>query len=228
MQLYHIDDIQIAKISKWPWPLTFIWPWPWVWPLTLTVLRNTYFSFYFIFFEVTWRKNVTSYVKTDGRLQMRHSIRNVMQLTRSLCHFRFKSYGPLCDFHKSGDLDLDFYPISKKIIVVRTWTRIHHMSKNQADRSSGVACTSRTDGQNNKQTDRQTAVTNILCKNLRFCKVTNRGDQYTLQKSTILQSNKTDRWTDGWTGALQYLLSPGPTALAGDNTAMRFELQCEN
>ena len=77
-----------------------------------------------------------------------------MQLTRNLCHFRFKRYGPLCDFHKSGDLDLDFYPISKKIIVGRTWTRIHHMSKNQADRSSGVACTSRTDGQTNKQTDR--------------------------------------------------------------------------
>ena len=53
------------------------------------------------------------------------------------------------------------------------------MSKNQGDRSSGVACTSRTDGQTNRQTrrqtdrqtDRQTAVTNILCKNLRFCKV---------------------------------------------------------
>ena len=61
------------------------------------------------------------------------------------------------------------------------------MSKNQDDRSSGVACTSRTDGQTDKQTnrqtdkqtnrqtdrqtDRQTAVTNILCKNLRFCKV---------------------------------------------------------
>ena len=50
----------------------------------------------------------------------------------------------------------------------------------------------RTDKQTDKQTDRQTdtAVTNILCKNLRFCKVTNRGDQYTLQKSTILQSNE--------------------------------------
>ena len=47
-----------------------------------------------------------------------------------------------------------------------------------------------TDKQTDRQTDRQTAVTNILCKNLRFCKVTNRGDQYTLQKSTILQSNK--------------------------------------
>ena len=124
-----------------------------------------------------------------------------MQLTRNLCHFRFKRYGPLCDFHKSGDLDLDFYPISKKFIVGRTWTRIHHMSKNQADRSSGVACTSRTDGQTNKQTDRQTAVTNILCKNLRFCKVTsrqtNRGDQYTFRKSKISKSNKqTDTHTD--------------------------------
>ena len=68
------------------------------------------------------------------------------------------------------------------------------MSKVRDDRSSGVACRSRTDGQTNRQTDRQTdrqtAVTNILCKNLRFCKVTNRGDQYTLQKSTILQSNE--------------------------------------
>ena len=47
-----------------------------------------------------------------------------------------------------------------------------------------------TNKQTDRQTDRQTAVTNILCKNLRFCKVTNRGDQYTLQKSTILQSNE--------------------------------------
>ena len=47
-----------------------------------------------------------------------------------------------------------------------------------------------TDKHANRQTDRQTVVTNILCKNLRFCKVTNRGDQYTLQKSTILQSNE--------------------------------------
>ena len=133
------------------------------------------------YFEVTWRKNVTSYVKSECLLQKRNSIRNVMQPTRNLCNFRYKSYGPLCDFHKSGDLDLDFYPISKKKNLGRFWTRIHHMSKNQDDRSSGVACTSRTDGQTNRQTrrqtdrqtDRQTAVTNILCKNLRFCKVIN-------------------------------------------------------
>ena len=100
------------------------------------------------FFKVTWRKNVTSYVKIEGLLQKRNSIRNVLQPTRSLYHFQ--SYGPLCDFHKSGDLDLDFYPISKKIILCRPWTRIDHMSKNQDDRSSGMACTSRTDGQTNK------------------------------------------------------------------------------
>ena len=58
--------------------------------------------------------------------------------------------------------------------------------KNQKDRTSSVACRAFKDG----QTDGQTVVTNILCKNLRFCKVTNRGDQYTLQKSTILQNNK--------------------------------------
>ena len=94
-----------------------------------------------------------------------------MQLTRNLCHFRFKRYGPLCDFHKSGDLDLDFYPISKKFIVGRTWTRIHHMSKNQADRSSGVACTSRTDGQTNKQTDRQTDRGERALRECILCKI---------------------------------------------------------
>ena len=184
------------KISKWPWHLTFTWPWPWVWPLTLTIWRNTLFSIFFIFFEVTWRKNVTSYVKTDGRKQKRRSIRNilqplsvqklwpimwfslnllksrdvkterlwqkrnfiwnVLQPTRSLCHFRFKSYGPLSDFHKSGDLDLALYPIFKKIIVHRPWSRRHLLSKYQDDRTSGAACTSRKDRQTNKQTYRQT------------------------------------------------------------------------
>ena len=57
------------------------------------------------FINVTWRKGVTSYVKTEHLSQKRNFIRNVLQPTRSLCHFRFKSYGPLCDFHKSGDLD---------------------------------------------------------------------------------------------------------------------------
>ena len=51
------------------------------------------------------------------------------------------------------------------------------------DRTSRVACTSCNYGQTDRQTDNRQ--TNILCKNQ-----TNRGDQYTLQKSTILQSNE--------------------------------------
>ena len=52
--------------------------------------------------------------QTEGLLQKRNYIRNVLQPTRSICHFRYTSYSPLCYFHKSGDLDLDFDPISKK------------------------------------------------------------------------------------------------------------------
>ena len=60
-----------------------------------------YIFFIFVSYFLNSRdvKNVTSYVKTDGRIQKRHSIRNSLQPTRSLYHFRFKSYGPLCDFH---------------------------------------------------------------------------------------------------------------------------------
>ena len=129
------------------------------------------------FFKVTWHTNVTPYVKMEHLSQKRNFIRNVLQPTRSICHFRFKSYGRLSDFHKSGDLDLAFYPIFKKKIAHSPWSRRHHLSKFQNDRSSGVTCTSLSDRQTNKQTDRQTdrqtAVTNILCENRRFRKVTN-------------------------------------------------------
>ena len=54
------------------------------------------------------------------------------------------------------------------------------MSKNQDDRSSGMACRSRNYGQTDRQTDKQT--------DRQTDRQTNRGDQYTLQKSTILQS----------------------------------------
>ena len=134
-------------------------------------------ALYVIFIEfinVTWCKGVTSYINTEHLSQRRNFIRNVLQPTRSLCHFRFKSYGPLCDFHKSGDLDLDIYPIFTKKICQGPWNWVHQLSKFQKNWANGVACTSCNYGQTDKQTDRQT----------------NRGDQYTLQKSTILQSNK--------------------------------------
>ena len=227
------------KISKWPWHLTFIWPWPWVWPLTLTIWRNTFFAIFFIFFEVTWRENVTSYVKTDGRMQKRHSIRNFMQPTRSLYHFRFKSYGPLCDFHwffwshvtykddvvrqNRGCLaEAEFYkerfPTNQKFLrlpVQKLWLIMWYLQKwwpwpwSLSDfhpkilpgslelNTSAVKISERlepvvwpvhrsiTDRQTDKQTYRQT--------NRQTDRQTNRGDQYTLQKSTILQSNK-PRW----------------------------------
>ena len=53
-------------------------------------------------------------------------------------------------------------------------TRMHRLSKSQDDRTSIEACTSFNYGQ--METDRQTAVTNILCKNLRFCKVIRLND----------------------------------------------------
>ena len=111
IQPYHNDNIQNSEYFH--MTLTFDLY------LTLTVsltfdhddLKKLTFFKIFIFFEVTWRKNVTSYVKTEGRLQKRHSIRNILLPTGSLYHFRFKSYGLLCCFHKSGDLDLDIFPI---------------------------------------------------------------------------------------------------------------------
>ena len=110
------------------------------------------------FIKVMWRKNVTSYVKTEHLSQKRNFTRNVLQPTRSLCHFRFKSYGPLSDFHKSGDLA--FYPIFKKKSAHSPWYRRHHLSKFQDDRTSGVVCTSR----NDRQTDERALRECILCK----------------------------------------------------------------
>ena len=139
----------------------------------------------FDLFKVMWRKNLTSYVKTDGCLQKRNSIRNIWQPSRRLYHFRFKCYGPLCDFQwfflKSRDVktwrrtsnvgslaEAEFYTEryatnhkSLPLPVQKLWPIMCcqiscQLSKNQDDRSSGMACTSRTDGQTNKQTDRQT------------------------------------------------------------------------
>ena len=85
-------------------------------------------------------------------------------------------------FTKVVTLTLTFIRFQKKLIFGSFLNQIHHIQKIRIDRSSGVACTSRTDGQTDKQTNRQT--------DKQTDRQTNRGDQYTLQKSTILQSNK--------------------------------------
>ena len=148
------------------------------------------------FIKVTWLQKVTSYVNTEHISQKRNFISNVLQPTRSFDHFRFKSYGPLSDFHKSGDLDLAFYPIFKKKIAHSPWSWRHHLSKFQDDRNSGVVCTSRNDRQTDrqteqdKQTDRGDQHTLRKSEISQSNKQTNRGDQYTLRKSEISQSNK--------------------------------------
>ena len=139
-----------ANQKSLPLPVQKLWPIMW---------------FSLIFFKVTWRKNVTSYVKTERHSRKRNSMRNVLPPTGSLCHFRFKSYGPLSDFHKSGDLDLARWPIFKFFCKDRQRCGLYIAKR---------------------QTDRQTAVTNILCENRRFRKVTNKQTNERALRECIL------------------------------------------
>ena len=70
------------------------------------------------FFDVTWRKNVTSYVIGGSVLPKRLSTENILQPTRSLYDVWLKSYGSLCVFHVWGDLDLDLRPFK---VIIYVW-----------------------------------------------------------------------------------------------------------
>ena len=135
------------------------------------------------FFKVTWPKNVPAYVKTEGTWQKRNYIRNVLQPTRSLCHFRFKSYGHYLIFTKVVTLTLPFVRLSKKKVL--------HCRVSRKIRTIGQSVWPveplKTDKQTNRQADRQT--------DKQTDRQTNRGDQYTFRKSKISKSNKqTNRW----------------------------------
>ena len=80
----------------------------------------------FIWRHVAQKRDVVR--QSEGRLQKRHYIRNVARPTRSFYDFRFKSYGTLYDFYKSGDLDLDLYPIFTKKICQGPWNWVHQLS----------------------------------------------------------------------------------------------------
>ena len=104
---------------------------------------------------------------------------NILQPTGSLYDFHWTSYDPLCiffKFYKSGDLDLAFYQIFKKKLLQGPRTGIHRLS-NKSGRSDQRCGLYIAKGQTNKETRKQTS------------KQTNRGDQYTLRKSEISQSN---------------------------------------
>ena len=70
------------------------------------------------FFDVTWRKNVTSYVVGGSVFPKRLSTENILQPTRSLYDVWLKSYGSLCVFHVWGDLDLDLRPFK---VIIYVW-----------------------------------------------------------------------------------------------------------
>ena len=60
----------------------------------------------YVLFDVTWRKNGTSYVMGTTPLLIDNLTRNILKPTRSLYDFRFKSYGSNSGFRVFGDLDL--------------------------------------------------------------------------------------------------------------------------
>ena len=87
-------------------------------------------------------------------------------------------------FTKAVTLTLTVILFSKNLKCQGPMNCIHQLPK-ESERSDQYCdlytllrrTNKQTNKQTNRQTDRQTAVTNILCKNLRFCKVTN-GDEY--------------------------------------------------
>ena len=103
-----ITDRQTCNTENtWPWPFTFdldLFPWP----LTLIFDLETDLLLPWCFeenitkmycFDVTWRKNGTSYVRTETNLPISILSVNILQPTRSLYGFRFQSYGSKGDFH---------------------------------------------------------------------------------------------------------------------------------
>ena len=81
----------------------------------LTILETVKKS---TFFDVTWRKNVTSNVDGGSVFPKRLSTENILQPTRSLYDVWCKSYGSLCVFHVWGDLDLDLQPFK---VIIYVW-----------------------------------------------------------------------------------------------------------
>ena len=108
--------INIAAITEntWPWPFTFdldLFPWPLtlIFDLEINMLLPWCFEeniTKIYCFDVTWRKNGTSFVRTETNQPISILSVNILQPTRSLYDFRFQSYGSKGDFH-GFDLDLD-------------------------------------------------------------------------------------------------------------------------
>ena len=95
-------DLLHLTLTFFPWHLTLIFDLetdlllPWCFEENITKMYC---------FDVTWRKNGTSYVRTETNLSISILSVNILQPTRSLYGFRFQSYGSKGDF-QWFDLDL--------------------------------------------------------------------------------------------------------------------------
>ena len=108
-------------LSLWPWPLSYT-SGPGNMCIKFQINRSTIDDFRnsekkSTFFDVTWQKNVTSYVDGGSVFPKRLSTENILQPTRSLYDVWSKRYGSLCVFHVWGDLDLDLRPFKVIIFV---------------------------------------------------------------------------------------------------------------
>ena len=85
----------------------------------------------YVLFEVMWRKNGTSYVRTAPIVPIGIFISNILKPTRSLYDFRFKSYGSNSGFNIVDDLDIwpIFYWLSHKV-GMQYWNLLVNIHKN--------------------------------------------------------------------------------------------------
>ena len=116
-----IRDLDLLQLT-WtfiPWPLTLTFDLetdlllPWCFEENITTMYC---------FDVMWRKNGTSYVRTETHIPISILSVNILQPTRSLYDFRFQSYGSKGDFH--GIWCVWPWPWHFKVIWL---LRIHHL-----------------------------------------------------------------------------------------------------
>ena len=125
-------SINITTITKntWPWPFTFDLD---IFPLPLTLIFDLEIDLWLPWcfeenitkmycFDVTWRKNGTSFVRTETYIPISILSVNIFQPTKSLYDFRFQSYGSKGDFN--GFWYAWPWPWHFKVI---RFLRIHHL-----------------------------------------------------------------------------------------------------
>ena len=114
---YYLGSI-LLQYRKYLTLTSYIWPWPFSLTFDLNICHGDLETDLLLpwcfeenitkmyFFDVTWRKNTTSYVRTETNLPISILSVNILQPTRSLCDFRFQSYGSKGDISRLFDLSV--------------------------------------------------------------------------------------------------------------------------